>query len=99
MDLEFEWDSPKAVANERKHGVTFAEASTVFGDPLASAFADPDHSLTEERLVLVGRSGQGRVLVVMFTERPPRVRLISARLVQDQATFSGMERWGSGGQP
>ena len=79
MDLEFDWDPTKAAANARKHGVTFAEASTVFGDPLASAFADPEHSLAEERLVLVGRSDRDRVLVVMFTERPPRVRLISAR--------------------
>ena len=79
MDLEFEWDPAKAAANARKRGVTFAEASTVFGDPLASAFADPDHSLAEERVVLVGRSDRDRVLVVMFTERPPRVRLISAR--------------------
>jgi uncharacterized DUF497 family protein len=79
MDLEFDWDPAKAVANVRKHGVTFDEASTVFGDPLSSVFPDPDHSLSEERLVLVGRSDQGRVLLVMFTERPPRVRLISAR--------------------
>jgi len=79
MDLAFEWDPSKAAANVRKHGVTFDEASTVFGDPLASVFADPDHSLAEERLVLVGRSHRDRVLVVMFTERPPRVRLISAR--------------------
>jgi uncharacterized protein len=79
MDLEFEWDPPKAAANVQKHGVTFGEGATVFGDPLASVFPDPDHSLTEERLILVGRSDRGRVLVVMFTERPPRVRLISAR--------------------
>lgn len=79
MDMEFEWDPPKAVENARKHGVTFDEASTVFGDPLSSVFADPDHSLGEERLVLVGRSARDRVLVVMFTERSSRVRLISAR--------------------
>ncbi|HEY0777706.1 MAG TPA: BrnT family toxin [Gemmatirosa sp.] len=80
MDLEFEWDPVKAAANVRAHeGVTFDEASTVFGDPLSSVFADPDHSLKEERLVVIGRSDRGRVLVVMFTERPPSVRLISAR--------------------
>ncbi len=79
MDVDFEWDPPKAAENARKHGVTFGEASTVFGDPLSSAFPDPDHSLTEERLVLVGRSDRDRVLVVMFTERAERVRLISAR--------------------
>ena len=79
MDLEFEWDPPKAAENARKHGVAFEEAGTVFGDPLASYFADPDHSLGEARLVAVGRSDRGRVLAVMFTERPPAVRLISAR--------------------
>ena len=79
MDLEFAWDPPKAAENVRKHGVAFEEAGTVFGDPLASYFPDPDHSLGEERLVAVGRSDRGRVLAVMFTERPPAVRLISAR--------------------
>jgi uncharacterized DUF497 family protein len=80
MALEFEWDPAKAAANPGEHqGVTFEEAGTVFGDPLASYFADPDHSLGEERLVAVGRSDRGRVLAVMFTERPPVVRLISAR--------------------
>lgn len=92
MDLEFEWDPAKAAANSRKHDVTFAEASSVFGDPLASAFADPDHSLAEERLVLVGRSDRDRVLVVMFTERPARVRLISAR----PATRSEREAYEAG---
>ena len=81
MDVEFEWDPPKAAENARKHGVAFEEAATAFADPLASVFADPDHSLGEERLVLVGRSDRGRVLAVMFTERPPTVRLISARPV------------------
>ena len=79
MDLEFEWDPAIAAENARKHGVSFDEASTAFGDPLSSVFADPDHSLGEERLVLAGRSDRGRVLLVMFTEWPPRVRLISAR--------------------
>ena len=81
MDLEFEWDPAKAAENARKHGVAFEEAATVFADPLSSVFADQDHSVAEERLVLVGRSDRGRVLAVMFTERPPAVRLISARPV------------------
>ena len=79
MDLEFEWDDAKAAENLRKHDVSFDEAGTAFGDPLSSVFADPEHSVGEERLVLAGRSDRGRVLLVMFTERPPRVRLISAR--------------------
>ena len=81
MDLEFEWDAAKAAANRRKHGVVFEEAATAFADPLSRVFADPDHSLAEERLVLIGRSDRDRILAVMFTERPPAVRLISARPV------------------
>jgi len=76
----FEWDPAKAATNRRKHGVTFDEASTVFGDPLALMIADPDHSEQEDRYVLVGASVRERVLVVAFVERPPWTRLISARL-------------------
>jgi uncharacterized protein len=75
----FEWDPGKAEANERKHGVRFDEASTVFGDPLSLLMPDPDHSLGEERYVLFGMSNRRRLLVVAFAERPPRTRLISAR--------------------
>jgi uncharacterized DUF497 family protein len=75
----FEWDPVKAETNIRKHGVTFDEASTVFGDPLNLLMADPDHSLDEERYVLLGMSNRRRLLVVAFAERPPRTRLISAR--------------------
>jgi hypothetical protein len=75
----FEWDPLKAEANIRKHGVTFDEASTVFGDPLNLLMADPDHSLDEERFLLLGMSNRRKLLVVAFAERPPRTRLISAR--------------------
>jgi uncharacterized DUF497 family protein len=75
----FEWDPVKAEANIRKHGVTFDEASTVFGDPLNLLIADPDHSLDEERFLLLGMSNRRKLLVVAFAERPPRTRLISAR--------------------
>jgi uncharacterized DUF497 family protein len=75
----FEWDPAKADANTRKHGVTFDEASTVFGDPLNLLMSDPDHSLDEERYLLLGMSNRRRLLVVAFAERPPRTRLISAR--------------------
>lgn len=81
MRLKFEWDALEAARNERKHGVTFEEAGTVFGDPLASYFTDAEHSAGEERLVAVGRSERGRVLAVMFTERPPAVRIVNARSV------------------
>ena len=79
MGYIFEWDWKKAESNARKHGVTFDEASTVFGDPLGLLMPDPDHSLNEERYLVLGMSIQQRLLVVAFAERPPRTRLISAR--------------------
>lgn len=77
--MEFEWDSAKAASNLDKHGVSFSEAMTVFGDPLEATIPDPDHSLEEHRFLSLGRSQAGRVLVVAYTEREGRVRLISAR--------------------
>ena len=79
MALEFEWNAAKAAGNRKKHGVSFAEASTVFGDPLARLVDDPRHSAAEERLVLIGHSRRGRLLAVMFTERGQAIRLVSAR--------------------
>ena len=75
----FEWDQTKALSNLRKQGVSFDEATTVFGDPLALLMSDPDHSLRELRYLLLGMSNRQRLLVVAFAERPPRTRLISAR--------------------
>ena len=77
--MEFEWDQKKAAANERKHHVSFHEAATVFGDPLAITFDDPDHSEGEYRLLTFGMSRFNRLLVVSHTERKKRVRIISAR--------------------
>lgn len=79
MALEFEWDAAKAEANQKKHDVSFEEASTVFGDPLSVTVADPDHSAREQRLLILGRSASGRLLVVAHVERGERIRLISAR--------------------
>ena len=79
MAYVFVWDPVKAAENVKDHNVTFDEASTVFGDPLALLMPDPDHSEGEERYLLLGMSNQERLLVVSFTERPPRTRLISAR--------------------
>jgi uncharacterized DUF497 family protein len=56
MPLQFEWDGPKADVNRRRHGVTFEEATTAFGDPLSLTIPDPDHSIGEERYVLLGVS-------------------------------------------
>ncbi|MEK7404316.1 MAG: BrnT family toxin [Acidobacteriota bacterium] len=80
MGYIFEWDPKKAESNVRKHGVTFDEASTVFGDSLALLMPDPDHSVGEERYLVLGLSNRQRLVVVAFAERPPGTRLISARL-------------------
>ena len=77
MGLEFEWDASKAKVNYVKHGVRFDDAISVFRDPLAKLFDDPDHSDAEQRMIL-GHSAS-RLLVVSFTERRGRIRLISAR--------------------
>lgn len=78
--MRFEWDSAKAAANLRKHGVSFDEAVTVFFDPLAASFPDPDHSVGEFREITVGFSAASRLLVVCHTDRVGiTVRLISAR--------------------
>ena len=77
--LKFEWDIHKANSNERKHGVTFEEASTVLSDYLSITIPDPLHPGDEERLVTIGQSDQRRTLVVVHTESDDVIRLISAR--------------------
>jgi hypothetical protein len=79
--MEFEWDPKKAERNFKKHKVTFQEASTIFGDPLAISFLDPDHSIGEERELTFGQSLQGRLIVVSHTKRRGRTRIINARLM------------------
>ena len=79
--MHFEWDSRKASANFRKHGVTFDEAATVFYDPLALTFADAAHSHGEHRFLTVGTSARGRLLVVSHLDRAATLRLLSARRV------------------
>jgi uncharacterized DUF497 family protein len=79
--VEFEWDPRKAAANARKHDVTFQEAATAFGDPLAITFADPDHSVSEKRYITFGLSGHGRLVVVSHTDRGEKTRIVSARPV------------------
>ncbi|MBM3790695.1 MAG: BrnT family toxin, partial [Acidobacteria bacterium] len=75
----FEWDPEKSSANFRKHGVSFDEATTVFGDPLSVTILDPDHSSTEDRFIDLGISHQARLIVVSYTERGRRIRIVSAR--------------------
>lgn len=76
----FEWDDDKDAANQRKHGVSFAEARTVFSDEFARLIADPDHSEEEDRFILLGMSGRARLLVVCHCVRDEdSIRIISAR--------------------
>ena len=82
--MEFEWDPDKAAANEKKHGVTFLEAATIFSDPLAITFVDPDHSVNEQRYLTFGLSRFDRLLIVSQTDREGRIRIISARTMTRQ---------------
>ena len=77
--MKFEWDEEKAAGNLRKHGVSFAEASTAFADDLSLTGNDPDHSRGEHRFVTFGVSSAGRVLAISHVERDGHIRIISAR--------------------
>ena len=77
--MKFEWDKDKERRNIRKHAISFDEAVNVFYDPLSATFADPDHSIEEDRLITIGYSSQGRLLIVSHTERGDATRIISAR--------------------
>src|SRR5438132_9311783 len=79
--MRFEWDDEKANANLKEHGVSFDEAKTVFEDPLYVDFYDPDHSLDEHRYIIIGLSSRKRLLIVSYTERYDKNRLINAREV------------------
>jgi hypothetical protein len=94
--LRFEWNDEKALANERKHGVSFAEAKTVFFDAYALYTADGEHSWNEERFIIVGRSERDRVLTVVYVERiEDTLRLISARraTVRERQTYEEKAGW------
>ena len=77
--MKFEWDPSKAQENLLNHGISFEEATTVFGDPLAGTIPDPDHSEGEARLLTIGLTANGRLVVVSHTEEGDTIRLISAR--------------------
>jgi hypothetical protein len=79
--MKYEWDQSKAIANQRKHDVSFDEAGSVFLDPLAISGHDPDHSVNESRYITFGLSSLGRLIVVCHTYRPGAIRIISARLM------------------
>lgn len=77
--MDFEWDTNKADSNLTKHGVSFEEAMTVFGDPRAITGYDPFHSIEEDRYLTMGLTINGQLLVVSHTDRGESIRIISAR--------------------
>ena len=77
--MTFSWDDRKERENRRKHGISFEEAATVFGDPFSITIYDPLHSQDEDRFVILGMSNKNRLLVVIHTERGDKIRIISAR--------------------
>ena len=81
MAMEFEWDPEKDQRNQDKHGVSFDEASTAFGDPFAWTIDDPDHSWEEHRFLTTGYSNSQRLIIVAHADRDERVRIINAREV------------------
>jgi uncharacterized DUF497 family protein len=93
--MVFEWDQNKADANLQKHGVSFQEAVTIFGDPLAFTYDDPDHSVEEDRFITIGLSGMGRLLIVSHTPRAEQTRLISARKAtrRERSLYEDTERY------
>ena len=89
MKLSFEWDEEKAKAHLKKHRVSFDEATTVLIDSFSITIPDPDHSVDEQRYIDIGSSDNGRVLVVVYTERGSNIRIISCR----KATLSERKRY------
>lgn len=79
INLAFEWDEAKAVANLKKHRISFEEAKTVFTDPFSITVDDPKHTADERRFVDIGAAASGKVLVVSYTQRGEKIRLISCR--------------------
>ena len=77
--MEFEWDAEKDHLNQGKHGVSFDEASSIFGDPFALTINDPDHSLEEHQFLTTGYSERQRLLIVAHVDRDERIRIINAR--------------------
>ncbi len=79
MALTFEWDEAKDLSNQKKHGISFDEAKTVFNDPRSLTIADEAHSDEEDRYIDVGISSHGRLIVICYTERGENIRIISCR--------------------
>jgi uncharacterized DUF497 family protein len=88
MSFQFEWDDEKSDRNLQKHRVSFEEAQTIFLDPNSQTYADSIHSLEEPRYIDIGMSARGRLLVVVYTERNNKIRIISSRLSTTQEAKS-----------
>lgn len=80
--IDFDWYPPKALLNVKKHKVSFEEAMTIFGDENHLVVPDREHSENEARALAIGRSSQGRLLIMCFTEREESLHIISARPVE-----------------
>ena len=91
MSLRFEWDPAKAAENLAKHGISFEEALTVFSDPLARIFDDEDHSIAEEREIIIGHSMKQRLLLVCFTARGTSVRIFKCTEGNEERTRQDYE--------
>jgi len=93
--MRFEWDNEKASRNIKKHGVSFGEATDLFFDDGPIIFDDPDHSIKEDRYLMVGLSREGRLLIVSFCERDSGevIRIISSRKLTRSEERSFMKRW------
>ena len=85
MKLTFEWDEVKAKENLKKHGVNFEEGKTIFNDSFLFTFPDIEHSVNEERYINIGLSANGRILIVIHTERQEKIRIISQLQESDSA--------------
>jgi uncharacterized DUF497 family protein len=85
--VEFEWDQRKAKSNLKKHGISFQETTTVFGDALSITFDDPDHSIEKHRLLTFGLSRTGKLLIVSHTERSKSMRIIRPMTKQERQIY------------
>ena len=95
MGLLFEWDERKAAENLRRHGVSFDEAATTFGDPASLTIPDPAHSMDEDRSVILAASARRRLLVTVFTEREDLIRIITSRRANDDERLQYEQRFRS----
>jgi hypothetical protein len=77
--LLFEWDEEKDKTNEKKHGISFHEATSAFSDSYSLTIHDPLHSENEDRFIIIGYSMKNRLVVVVYSERGNKIRIISAR--------------------